>query len=319
MTERELHDEINKRLTLNWLIQGASQHAGLTLHHVVRDELSAIDGELLHLYDRLALINVLQWWNIDAVILVGRPKRFWRRAAKSARHPFFGHPVLSRHGGMLAEASRQRALERAKEKGVTTFPILFSIQGMRLTLRALRKEAPHRAALIELAKRAAAEVWGIPIQRFDADLTDSVAFGDLRVPRTMRGTVLRAAAVGYGGVMNRNGTLRVVGKAVNWHLLGKELVKGTAELICLHGLNLLAEDDYRRVLRATDKIEYEPWMLQTGGELWRRVLALLPEGTPVAHMLMHVARLPPHALESLMLAVIERPPWARELLAALGK
>jgi hypothetical protein len=105
---------------------------------------------------------------------------------------------------------------------------------------------------------------------------------------------------------------------VNWSLLAKELVKGTAELICLHGLNGLSDDAYARVVHATDRLEYEPWMLQSGGELWRRLLAVLPKDRPPAEMLMHLARLPAHSLESLMLAVIEQPDWARELLASLG-
>jgi hypothetical protein len=125
-TEEQLHDQINKRLTLNWLIQGASQHAGLTLHYLVRDELCAIDGELLELYDQFALANILQWWRGDALLFFGRPARFWRRAASSRRHPFFRHPLLSGYGGMLAEAARQRALQRCKEKGVRTIPVLLS-------------------------------------------------------------------------------------------------------------------------------------------------------------------------------------------------
>src|SRR5262249_41216901 len=62
---------------------------------------------------------------------------------------------------------------------------------------------------------------------------------------------------------------------------------------------------------------FEPWMLQTGGELWRRLLTVLPEGQPLANVLMHLARLPPKALESLIRAVIEQPEWARELLARM--
>jgi hypothetical protein len=118
--------------------------------------------------------------------------------------------------------------------------------------------------------------------------------------------------------VRRGDALMVVARASNWQLLVKELVKGTAELICLHGLNDLSDDVYRQVVRATDRLEYEPWMLQTGGELWRQFLAVLPDDRPVAEVLMHVARLPPKPLESLMLAVLERPEWARELLAQLG-
>ena len=51
----------------------------------------------------------------------------------------------------------------------------------------------------------------------------------------------------------------------------------------------------------------------------RRVLELIPQERSVADILMHFARLPPKSLEALMLAVIERPEWARELIAALGE
>ena len=133
----------------------------------------------------------------------------------------------------------------------------------------------------------------------------------------MQAALFRAAVVGLGGVLQRGDSLIVMGRGTNWQLLTKELVKGTAELICLHGLNGLSDDTYRQVMDTTDRIEWEPWMLQTGGELWRRLLPLLPDGRPVAEVLMFMARLPPKSLESLMMAVIEQPEWARELLAKL--
>ena len=55
MSAENLRAEINKRLTLNWLIQGASEHAGLTLHHWVRDELAEMDPGLIGCYDQLGL------------------------------------------------------------------------------------------------------------------------------------------------------------------------------------------------------------------------------------------------------------------------
>jgi hypothetical protein len=318
VNDDRLRDEINKRFTLNWLIQGAAQHAGMTFHHLVRDELDAIDPDLVHLYDQYALINLLQYWHLDAVMLLGWPPRFWRRAATNPNHPFFGHPALSRHGGMLAATARQRGLERRKEKGFWPLRLCFSFQAMSVIVRLHRKEAGHSQELIELAKKSVATVWGISPDRLEAELTTDVAFGNLTTPRTLGGRVFRACVVGYGGVVQRDGSLIVVGKGTNWQLMAKELVKGTAELICLHGLNRLADDTYQQVISAADGIDFEPWMLQTGGELWRRLLAVLPSGRPLAEMLMHLARLPPRPLETLMLAVIEQPEWARELLAGLG-
>src|ERR1051326_9573728 len=89
--------EIQKRLTLNWLIQGAAQHAGMTFHHLVRDELNALEPGLLRLYDQYALINLLQYWQPDAAILLGWPPRFWKRAKTKPSHPFFDHPLLSKY------------------------------------------------------------------------------------------------------------------------------------------------------------------------------------------------------------------------------
>jgi hypothetical protein len=130
---------------------------------------------------------------------------------------------------------------------------------------------------------------------------------------------MRACVLGYVGVVQRSDGLMVVGRATNWQLLAHELVKGTAELICLHGLNQLSEDTYQCVLEATDRLELEPWMLQSGGELWRRLLASIPDGRPVAQVLMHLARLPARVLESTIAAVIERPERAQGRLAGIGR
>ena len=318
MNDGELRNEINKRLTLNWLIQGAAQHAGMTFHHLVRDELDAIDPRLLRLYDQYALINLLQYWKADFALLCGWPPRFWRRAASHRDHPFFAHPLLSAFGGMLAASGRTRALERCKDKGLLRVPVLSTYQMIFAVGQLRLLETPHRPRLTELAKRTASTVWGIPVDRLDGELAAKTSLGKPAPARTVRGAILRSMTVGLGGVVQRGDTLAVVGRGTNWQLLTKELVKGTAELICLHGLNGLGDDDYRRVVEATDWIEYEPWMLQTGGELWRRLLAVIPDGRPVGGVLMHLARLPPRSLESLVRAVIEQPQWARELLVGLG-
>jgi hypothetical protein len=317
MSDDELRDEINKRLTLNWLIQGAAQHAGMTFHHLVRDELDALDPRLLLLYDQYALINLLQYWRAEAALLLGWPPRFWRRAGSDPRHPFFAHPLLSRFGGMLAAEARRRGLARCKEKRVTRLPFVFAFQVLNLVGRLQELEAPHRPKLVELAKKSASTVWGIPIDRLDAYLGKPTPFGTPIRIRTFQAVVFSAGIVGLGGVVERDDSLVVVGRGTNWQLVTKELVKGTAELICLHGLNHLNDDTYRQVMDAADRIEYEPWMLQTGGELWRRLLEVVPGGRPMAHVLMCMARLPPKSLESLMLAVIEQPEWARELLEKL--
>lgn len=317
MIEEMLREEVNKRLTLNWLIQGASEHAGLTMHHLVRDELNTLSPKLLLLYDQLALVNHLQYWCTEASLLLGWPPRFWKRAATKTNHPFYDHPILSKHGGMLAEEGRQRALARSKEKGVPRWPIFFGFKTIQIFVRITVIEEKCQQELTQLARQVAAQVWDIPQDRLDATLTTKVAFGKLSKTNSFTRWVLRAGAVGYGGVLHQNGSLQVVARAVNFFYLAKELVKGTAELICLHGLNTLDDETYQYVMEQTDRLEYEPWMLQSGGELWRKLLAVAPEGVRYADLLMHLARLPARTLEFIILAVLEEPPAARARLEQL--
>lgn len=305
MTDERL--EIQKRHTLNWLIQGAAQHAGMTFHHMVREELSALEPELLKYYDQYALINLLQYWQPTSAMIFGWPPRFWEKAVSAEDHPFFGHPLLSRYGGMLAEAGRQRARERCREKGLNPLPVAFTLQVMHVVARLRELEAPHRPQLARLAKQTASMVWGIPLERLDGQLRDRVA-SDSRIPvRSTRDAMFYKCMVGFGGVIHNGNDLVVVGRGTNWQLLAKELVKGTAELICLHGLNQLDDDIYRRIIDVTDRLDLEPWMLQSGGELWRRLLASFPDGVPLAQVLMRLARLPAGTLESVLGAVIDKP------------
>lgn len=299
--------EIQKRHTLNWLIQGAAQHAGMTFHHIVRDELNALDPRLLRYYDQYALINLLQYWQLTSAMVFGWPPRFWRRASSSRRHPFFEHPLLSKYGGMLAEAGRQRARIRAREKGLIQIPVIFSYQIVYIVSRLRALEAPYRPQLVRLAKRATSMVWGIPQERLDGDLRDSVVSGAGIPVRGVRDAIFTAAMVGYGGVLQRDDELIVISRGTNWQLLAKELVKGTAELICLHGINQWSDAMYDRILKVTDRLSLEPWMLQSGGELWRRLLASFPEEIPMAKVLMQLARLPAGDLESVLAEVLRQP------------
>jgi hypothetical protein len=76
MNDELLREEIHKRLTLNWLIQGAAQHAGMTFQHLVRDKLNALEPGLVRLYDQFALIGLLQYWRAQSSMLLGWPPTF---------------------------------------------------------------------------------------------------------------------------------------------------------------------------------------------------------------------------------------------------
>lgn len=318
MSDRQL--EIQKRHTLNWLIQGASQHAGLTLHHLVRDELNTLDAGLLSCYDQFVLLGLLQYWRGVSVLMVGWPPRFWKRATSQPDHPFFRHPLLSKYGGMLAETSKKRALQRCKEKGFSALPLAFSFKVVALLKHMRALEAPHRQELLQLAKRTTSAVWGIPENRLRGELSATLVLSsDDFVSQSKQGEHLRNCVIGYGSVARRDHQLIVTAKGSTWQLLTKELIKGTAELVCLHGMNQLDDAMYRNVIDATDRIELEPWMLQSGGELWRRLLAARPDDCPLAHVLMNLARLPANQLHSTLELVIQESDQAATHLARLAR
>ena len=160
-------------------------------------------------------------------------------------------------------------------------------------------------------------VWEIEECRLDAELTWDVTFGRLSKPATFRGRLLRAFMMGYGGVLREEDSrFKVVAKAWILPLLSHELVKRTAELVCLHGLNTFDRETYDKVTKAADRVEYEWWQLQVGPELWRCVLAVRPTTRTLAETLMNIARLPPRRLETLIIAVVEDPNRALKLLEA---
>ena len=57
-----LRRAVNRRLTLNLLIQGAAAHGCWTAHHLVADSLSAIDPKLPEIYDRVGPQLNLAYW-----------------------------------------------------------------------------------------------------------------------------------------------------------------------------------------------------------------------------------------------------------------
>jgi len=197
-------------------------------------------------------------------------------------------------------------------------PFLFSVRTLTLVKQIRTREIPFRAELVGLAKRTAMAVWGIPSERFDAELSTEMPIPAHQFQAdTFQAKHLRSCVIGYSHVVREERELIVSAKGITWQMLAKELVKGTAELICLHGLSQLQDRTYRHVIEAADRLEFEPWLLQSGGELWRRLLAAVPDDSSIAHVLMKLARLPPEALQSIVVEVIEEAQSASRRLADL--
>ncbi len=313
----EVLQQTNKRLTLNLLSQGAAMHTFLTSHHLVRDELEAIRRGLTRQYDMMAASFSLNYFLSEIILFYGLPSIFWRRVDRPS-HPFHRHRLLATHGLELWRASKRYLQRCAWRRWIVCLPFFHSLQMFMLMARVAWAERGKKEELARLVEEANAQIWGIDRDRLDAELTRNVAFGFLREPKTAVGQMTRQGAIGYGGVEWRRGQFQVIGKAWNWPLVSHELTKGAVELIFLHGLNKLDDETYELVTDEADQIEYETWMLQAGSEMWRRLLAVVPEGRALSEMLMHIARLEPESLEQLMLAVVEEPARARVMLQELA-
>jgi hypothetical protein len=315
----ELVAQINKRLTLNLLIQGAATHTFLTAHHLVSKELTAIHPNLVRLYDRISVAALLNSWYGDTVLITGQAGPFWRQVRRPS-HPFSRHRLLVKYGAGLAEATRRAAVRRAWSKRVLALPGYCCVHSLGLIVQTAYRERRHKRRLEALAREATSQIWGIAPERLSAQLAwpTPSPFGEFLQKRTSTSARIERAASGLSGVVRDGSRLIVMAQAIIWPLLVHELVKGTAELVCLHGLNELDAETYGNVVRAADKLEEEVWLMQAGAELWRRLLAALPPGSSLPMTLMHLAKLPPRQLESLMFTVARDPAAARSKVGALA-
>ncbi len=307
---------INKRFNLNLIIQGAAEYTSMNCHHLVRDQLNAINPELLTHYDRFGVAMRVNHWSSTNALVLGRPSKFWKNARKHG-HVFANHPLLSRYGLPLNNEAKKHTYKRAAEVGVSRLPVVHSHQIMRLLRVCQKLEAGHEAELERLVAEVVHTIWSIPIHRLEPTLTITPAFGRLRPSTSFASEMMRQSAVGYSGVVRKGDSLQVVAKALTWPLLSHELVKGTVELICLHGINELDLGTYLDVTEVTDPIELEPWLLCVGAEFWRRMLEIFPKTKSHARAIMQIAMLDPEPLDEFMLAVVESPDLATQMIEEL--
>lgn len=309
---------VNKRLTLNTLIQGAAMHGCLSAHHLVADSLRELDPELLTLYDELSNRMSLAYWRGALSLINGRPERFWNRLDQPG-NLFHFHPFMQAHGQRLAFLARDAAFERCKQSGISVNGLLNEVGATRAIWKTLEREKPHWAALERLACEVCHQIYAVPIDRLNASITLEPKWGDIRDPETRSGKLMMMVMVGWGGVDRRDGRLEVVGQAIVWLLVLHELIKGTIELICLHGMGQLDEATYAQTIGITEHVEHEVPMLQVGPELFRQFLAISPRELPLAQTLMHVAMLEPESLDEFMFDMVETPNRATERLRSIGR
>ena len=61
----ELAPEVNKRVTMNTMTQGAAIHSMMTAHHMAKQAVNAIDPDLISLYDKFSSGSHGMYWIID--------------------------------------------------------------------------------------------------------------------------------------------------------------------------------------------------------------------------------------------------------------
>ncbi|QEG22633.1 hypothetical protein [Mariniblastus fucicola] len=306
---------VNKRLSLNLLIQGAATHAFWSAHHLVADELNELEPELIPLYEQMLLHGNLGYWVGGIPLIAGSPRRFWKRVSKGRfDHPFAKHPFFNRHGSPLAIETRKELKARCKAVGLSTRGFSNEVNGTRTYMKLMELESEHIFALQMLGKRACHQIYGIPMKLLRASITSTPKWGEVRTPKTLRGKMLMPLMVGWGGVMRDEGQLVVQGKAGVWPLLLHELVKGTVELICLHGLGDLADEHFDVAMDHTEHVEYEFPMIQIGRLVFQKFLAALPREISLSECIMHVARMEPLDLEEFMFHIVESPNRATDMI-----
>jgi hypothetical protein len=314
----QLRAEVNKRMTMNMFIQGAAWQACLTGHHLIQNELNELspvcNEEITNteFYDRFATAVLIGQWNSEIAFYNGISSFFWNRVGNGTTD-FCHHPLLVKHGKRLAKICKRKVLKRCREKGVWGQPVALSFHTAALLQRCREFENVNRFTLEDLATEVTCQIWGLEEKQVAAAITERPAFGQIRVPETQRGRRLKEIMVAWGGVKHLgDGKLQVVGQSRYWSLLIHELSKGAVELISLHGLNDLDDETYGIVMLAADNIEYEIWMMQSGLELYRLMLRVIPRGFPIAEALMFIAKMPAELHEDFTMNVIEKPDRAAD-------
>jgi len=93
---------------------------------------------------------------------------------------------------------------------------------------------------------------------------------------------------------------KVVVNARSFPVLCQELVKGSMETICMHGLEGISKEDLQKIYHFADAIKDEPRYIQIGSHVWRNVLELrkkLQIGIP--ELVMKIALLEVNEIEDL--------------------
>jgi hypothetical protein len=296
------------------MIQGAATHAFLTSHHLAADQLDEIDERLVPLYDEMMARTNFGYWTGPIPSIFESDMEHWENI-KHQPNRFSHWPYMTTFGHQLAVSAKQYIEDRCDGLKIDAHNgNLNDYLVGKLFDRAQRWEYDHIERLEAIGARTCAAIYDIPLDLLNPKITSSPRWGNIRQPKTYLGEWLVEIMIGWGGLQRRNGRMEVVAKAIVWPMMLHELVKGSVELICLHGLKNLSDDDFELVMAETEQVEFEIPMLQVGGEFFRRFLAVIPREIPLAECIMHVSLMPAQRLESFFFSMMRSPNQATEMI-----
>jgi len=244
---------------------------------------------------------------------MGSPVKFWWKMRQN-RHEFGFHPFLVKHGYRIARQTKREVFARCRSAGIPLDGLLNEMRGFQVYAEVIEAEHVHLPPLEELAKDLCCEMYGIGRELLDGKLTQNPSFGTVRQPDNEAGQELLKVMIGWSAVERQHGRLSVRATATFWPMLVHELIKGSVELICLHGMNNVSESDFAIALEHTDHVEFEIPMLQIGGTIFKRFLLARPREVELAEAIMYVAKFEPEVIEQFMFHLFESPNQATGMI-----
>jgi len=232
-----VQEQINKRITMNMLTQGAAVHNMMTMHHLATDKLNALNPQLVQMYQQLSPGMLSMYWLVDFVAMAGMLN-------------------LSNAAGQV-RVSYDNDSEEVDDLG----------------------------------------------EQEDNDFDYSSLFDDDQEEE--QEPDLGIDDEQYDGP-------KVIAHAQCFPILLQELVKGTMEILSLHGWSDMDRDTLKQVKKHADVITDEPWLIQVGPHIWRSFLKIVPRNSDLANIVMKLAMKDPKFIHDLLSKTIEEVHFNRD-------
>ncbi len=110
---------------------------------------------------------------------------------------------------------------------------------------------------------------------------------------------------------------KIIAYGMVFPILVQELSKGVMELLTMHQFTGMSSDVQEKVVKNADGFKHEQWLIQTGPEMWRKFIKLVPRDRKLADIVAAFSTMAPDQVEEIMEAVIDNPEKAQELLNSL--